>query len=233
MSVQSQINRISGNISNAYSAVSSKGGTLPSSQTSANLSTAISSIPVGYPIEVATDVGMSAVLVDDNVGKVYKFTGTTGTYVNGDLYVVYSEPPAIGDVYFYDILENNYLYIDTSRFYLYSGATCSSTINFDCTITGRYTLQVEEGQTITLQDDYGNTQVFEVIYSEGDVNSYNNTFSLSITFSNVSGNFIMSIASDNIRTATNNGAATIYSNVSGLGRGMWHFESCELLVYAF
>ena len=40
------------------------------------------------PIEISTDAGMEAVLTSDNVGKVYKFTGTTGTYTNGDLYIV-------------------------------------------------------------------------------------------------------------------------------------------------
>ena len=40
------------------------------------------------PIEISTDAEMEAVLTSDNVGKVYKFTGTTGTYTNGDLYVV-------------------------------------------------------------------------------------------------------------------------------------------------
>ena len=40
------------------------------------------------PIEIYTDAEMEAVLTSDNVGKVYKFTGTTGTYTNGDLYIV-------------------------------------------------------------------------------------------------------------------------------------------------
>ena len=40
------------------------------------------------PIEISTDAEMEAVLTSDNVGKVYKFTGTTGTYTNGDLYIV-------------------------------------------------------------------------------------------------------------------------------------------------
>lgn len=40
------------------------------------------------PIEISTDAGMEAVLTSSNVGKVYKFTGTSGTYINGDLYVV-------------------------------------------------------------------------------------------------------------------------------------------------
>ena len=47
MSVQSEIDRIITAVGNAYSKVSEKGGTVPSSQTVANLATAIDSIPVG------------------------------------------------------------------------------------------------------------------------------------------------------------------------------------------
>ena len=42
-------------------------------------------------IDVATAAGMNAVLVAGNVGRVYRFTGTTdSTYTNGDLYEVVS-----------------------------------------------------------------------------------------------------------------------------------------------
>lgn len=40
------------------------------------------------PIEISTDAGMEVVLTSGNVGKVYKFTGTSDTYTNGDLYIV-------------------------------------------------------------------------------------------------------------------------------------------------
>lgn len=40
------------------------------------------------PIEISTDAGREAVLTSNNVGKVYKFTGTSDTYTNGDLYIV-------------------------------------------------------------------------------------------------------------------------------------------------
>ena len=40
------------------------------------------------PIEISTDADMNAVLTSENVGKVYKFTGTSDTYTNGDLYIV-------------------------------------------------------------------------------------------------------------------------------------------------
>ena len=47
MSVQSEIDRIITAVGNAYSKVSEKGGTVPSSQTVANLATAVDSIPAG------------------------------------------------------------------------------------------------------------------------------------------------------------------------------------------
>lgn len=47
MSVQSEIDRIITAVGNAYSKVSEKGGTVPASQTVANLATAIESIPSG------------------------------------------------------------------------------------------------------------------------------------------------------------------------------------------
>ena len=47
MSVQSEIDRIITAVGNAYGKVSEKGGTVPSSQTVANLATAIDSIPAG------------------------------------------------------------------------------------------------------------------------------------------------------------------------------------------
>ena len=47
MSVQGEIDRIITAVGNAYSKVSEKGGTVPASQTVANLATAIDSIPAG------------------------------------------------------------------------------------------------------------------------------------------------------------------------------------------
>lgn len=40
------------------------------------------------PIEVATEAEMTAFLESGEVGGVYKYTGTTGTYENGTLYVL-------------------------------------------------------------------------------------------------------------------------------------------------
>lgn len=47
------------------------------------------SVPQGEPISVSTAAGMAAALTAENVGKVYRFTGTTDSdYTNGDLYLV-------------------------------------------------------------------------------------------------------------------------------------------------
>ena len=40
------------------------------------------------PIEVATESEMTTLLTTAEVGSVYKYTGTTGTYESGALYVV-------------------------------------------------------------------------------------------------------------------------------------------------
>lgn len=46
----------------------------------------------GIPIEVATAAEMDALLVDENVGKIYKYVGTTNvTYEYGELYQVVEE----------------------------------------------------------------------------------------------------------------------------------------------
>ena len=54
--------------------------------------TITTNVPQAVPIEVSTAAAMTALLVAANVGKVYKFTGTTdATYTNGDLYEVVNE----------------------------------------------------------------------------------------------------------------------------------------------
>jgi hypothetical protein len=55
-----------------------------------NIPSEILSIEIGAQ-EISTEQEMNALLIADNVGKVYRFVGVTGTYVNGDLYEVVSE----------------------------------------------------------------------------------------------------------------------------------------------
>ena len=70
MSVQSEIDRIITAVGNAYSKISEKGGTVPASQTVANLATAIDSIPSGAANE--TWVIKDNAPVDENSYKLAK-----------------------------------------------------------------------------------------------------------------------------------------------------------------
>lgn len=46
------------------------------------------SVPQGFPTEISTDAGMTNALIEDNVGKVFKFTGTSETYETDAIYIV-------------------------------------------------------------------------------------------------------------------------------------------------
>ena len=70
MSVQSEIDRIITAVGNAYSKVSEKGGTVPASQTVANLATAIDSIPAGGGGETPSSAKWDDVTFIDYDGSV-------------------------------------------------------------------------------------------------------------------------------------------------------------------
>ena len=86
--VQGQINRLISAKQSLKTAITNKGITVPDSVKMDGLYAYVNSIGVGIPIEISTDADMEAVLTSDNVGKVYKFTGTSDTYITGDLYIV-------------------------------------------------------------------------------------------------------------------------------------------------
>ena len=52
MSIQSEINRLKQAVSDAFTTIGNKGGTVPSSKVSGNLATAIQSIPEGVTVKV-------------------------------------------------------------------------------------------------------------------------------------------------------------------------------------
>ena len=81
MAIADTINSMKTNITNAYNAIQTKGGTVPTNKNLANLSTAINSISTGGSgggiEDVATVAALKAKVKAENVGKFYKYTGTT------------------------------------------------------------------------------------------------------------------------------------------------------------
>ena len=80
MSVQSEIDRIITAVGNAYSKVLEKGGTVPASQTVANLATAIDSIPEGVGLELVSNVATGATVTATLGSKT-----VTGVSVDGQV----------------------------------------------------------------------------------------------------------------------------------------------------
>ena len=90
MAIADTINLMKTNITYAYNAIQTKGGTVPTNKNLENLSTAINSIPAGGGIEdVATVAALKAKCTAENVGKFYKYTGTSsGGFEKNELYCV-------------------------------------------------------------------------------------------------------------------------------------------------
>ena len=90
MAIADTINSMKTNITYAYNAIQTKGGTIPTNKNLANLSTAINSISAGGGIEdVATVAALKAKCTAENVGKFYKYTGTSsGGFEKNELYCV-------------------------------------------------------------------------------------------------------------------------------------------------
>ena len=99
MAIADTINLMKTNITNAYNAIQTKGGTIPTNKNLANLSTAINSISTGGSgvgiEEVSTVAALKAKVTKENVGKFYKYTGTTSDgFESNSLYQVIQDNPS-------------------------------------------------------------------------------------------------------------------------------------------
>ena len=104
MAIADTINSMKTNITNAYNAIQTKGGTIPTNKNLANLSTAINSISTGGSSggieEVSTVAALKAKVTAENVGKFYKYTGTTSDgFESNSLYQVIRDDPGGGNYY--------------------------------------------------------------------------------------------------------------------------------------
>ena len=88
MAIADTINSMKTNITYAYNAIRSKGGTVPTNKNLENLSEAINSIPGGGIENVSTVAELKAKVTAENVGKFYKFTGVSSDFETNELYCV-------------------------------------------------------------------------------------------------------------------------------------------------
>lgn len=102
MAIADTINSMKTNITNAYNAIQTKGGTIPTNKNLANLSTAINSISTGGSSggieEVSTVAALKAKVTTENIGKFYKYTGTTSDgFESNELYQVVRDTLGVSD----------------------------------------------------------------------------------------------------------------------------------------
>lgn len=97
MSIASEITRINNNIANAYTQVNAKGGTLPATQNSNNLATAISNIQTGITPTGTTNITQNGVYDVTNYASAdVSVSGGSSTTFEYDNWIAYgtSEPSA-------------------------------------------------------------------------------------------------------------------------------------------
>ena len=104
MAIADTINSMKTNITNAYNAIQTKGGTIPTNKNLANLSTAINSISTGGSgggiEEVSTVAALKAKVTAENVGKFYKYTGASSSgFESNSLYQVIRDDPSSSNFY--------------------------------------------------------------------------------------------------------------------------------------
>ena len=89
MAIADTINSMKTNITNAYNAIQTKGGTVPTNKNLAYLSEAINSIPGGGIENVSTVAELKAKVKSENIGKFYKYTGNPSSgFETNELYCV-------------------------------------------------------------------------------------------------------------------------------------------------
>ena len=173
MSVQSEIDRIITAVGNAYSKVSEKGGTVPASQTVANLATAIDSIPAGGGGEMPVSAKWNDVTFIDYDGSVlYSYSlaeaqaltelpalpSHNGLVCQGwnctlEAIKALNRPVTVGAMYITD-----------------NGAT---RINIRIATVGRMTVPLYIGQTVAngVSIDWGDESAAETLAGTGEVNT--------------------------------------------------------------
>lgn len=137
---------------------------------------AIGGIADGALVEVSTAAEMNALLVEANVGKAYKFVGTTDdTYTNGDIYIV--EEKTSVTITLMCMVSNNWSRGSAATRIIHNGTTYGSPTSFEAEIGDTIELVVGEGTT------YGGiVQVNGTTVASGNPATYTYTVVSNATF---------------------------------------------------
>lgn len=192
MAIADTINSMKTNITNAYNAIQTKGGTIPTNKNLANLSTAINSISTGGSgggIEnVATVAALKAKVTEENVGKFYKYTGTTSDgFESNSLYQVIQDNPS-GSSY-YGALGLGKVSVNTNKYTItYNYTNCGDDfpitnmplggiVESEVYTMGEYVLP----DTITVSGCQYTWDVFSSTKKNGALTLYNATGNITVT----------------------------------------------------
>lgn len=199
MAIADTINLMKTNITNAYNAIQTKGGTIPTNKNLENLSTAINSIEAGGGIEdVATVAALQAKCTADNAGKVYRYTGTTsGNYIKGALYVVhYDDTTANYDGGSYPLfnLGLEIYKLQTAPYTITYNLTACSITSGDSTST--MDLCGSKKIIITAMADYTMPESITVAGCSYNYTLINNNYDAILELYNPTGNITVTIAAE-------------------------------------
>lgn len=189
MAIADTINSMKTNITNAYNAIQVKGGTVPTNKNLTNLSTAINSIPAGGGIEdVATVAALKAKVTKENVGKFYKYTGTTSDgFESNSLYQVIQDNPSGSN--FYGALGLGKVSVNANKYTItYNYTNCGDDfpvtnmplggiIKSEVYTMGEYVLP----DTITVSGCQYTWDVFSSTKKNGALTLYNATGNITVT----------------------------------------------------
>lgn len=101
MSVERALHDLQNRIANAYTVIGTKGGTLPSVQDTANLSTAIDTIPTGGGSAKKWGMTLDEIAYVNDAGQLKHFGGLSGSTVN------FTGVRSVSPATFYDAFRNN------------------------------------------------------------------------------------------------------------------------------
>ena len=173
MSVQSEIDRIITAVGNAYSKVSEKGGTVPASQTVANLATAIDSIPAGGGGETPASANWNDVTFIDYDGSVLYSYSLAEAQALTDLPTLPSHDGLVCQGWNWTLEEIKALNRPVTVGAMYITDDGATRLHIRIATIGRMTVPLYIGQTVAngVSIDWGDGSAAKTLSGTGNVNT--------------------------------------------------------------